>query len=273
MASSIDLIVTDLDGTLWERPSELHPRVVTALADLDGGDVDLLVATGRRVGSARDTLAAVGLAPPAVVLNGALGLDLGSSTRFHLGGYERTDAADVLAAFTASGVEPCLHIDHDRWPVRVGTDPSTHPLHLASFGEDVATSDLEQVVADEHVLAFGVLGLDGERAVELGSALGDVRTTAHVDRDRAYGGHHVSAGPAGQSKWDGVRVFCARHGLDESAVLAIGDGQNDVEMLTAAAVAVAPEDAHPDVLACADHVFGRAADGGWADVLELVANS
>ena len=268
--SPIELIVTDLDGTLWERPSELHPRVVAALAELDGLDVALLVATGRRVGSARDSLAAVGLAPPAVVLNGGLGVDLGSMERFHLGGYEPAHAADVLAAFTACGVEPCLHVDHDRWPVRVGPDPSTHPRHLASFGDEVATGDLERVVADERVLAFGVLGLDGERAARLGSALSEVVTTAHVDRDRAYGGFVVTAGAAGQSKWAGVLAYCARHGIDERAVLAIGDGANDLELLASAAIAVTPEDAHPDALARADHVVARAADGGWADVLALV---
>jgi hydroxymethylpyrimidine pyrophosphatase-like HAD family hydrolase len=52
--------------------------------------------------------------------------------------------------------------------------------------------------------------------------------------------------------------------------MAIGDGPNDIELLANAAVAVVPGDAHPAARLLADHVVGRAADGGWADILEIL---
>jgi len=79
----IELVVTDLDGTLWDEDERLHPRTAAAITELDRRGIDLLVATGRRVTSTRDPLARAGLHPPAVVLNGALGLDLATATRFH----------------------------------------------------------------------------------------------------------------------------------------------------------------------------------------------
>jgi hydroxymethylpyrimidine pyrophosphatase-like HAD family hydrolase len=266
---AIGLVATDLDGTLWERPESVPQRTQDAVAELGCRGVPLLIATGRRVASTRDPLAAIGLAPPAVVLNGGLGLDLSSGERFHRAGFAPNDAAAVLAAFAAWDVEPCVYVDHDVWPVRVGPSPSTHPEHLAGFGDDVDAGTLDRVVVDEYVLAFGVLGIPVDQAEGIGLALASV-ATPHVSPDRQYGGHTITVAPTGGSKWDGVEAFCVMHRIDPRTVLAVGDGPNDVELLERAAIAVAPEDAHPSARALADHIVGRAADGGWAELLDLV---
>lgn len=266
---TIELVVTDLDGTLWELETAIHDRTRAAILHLLERSLPLLVATGRRVGSTKAPLASVGLAPPAVVLNGALGIDLASGERFHRGGFESTDAAIVLETYEAHGIEPCIYVDHDHHPVWVSPSPSTHPQHLASFGTDVATGDLHDIVDTEHILAFGVLGVDDRCAQRLGQDLAAVGT-AHVDRDRQYGGYTVTTAPRAQSKWDGVEAFCARNGLDPGAVLALGDGPNDAELLENAAIAVVPEDAHPSARQRANHIVGCARDGGWADILHIL---
>lgn len=265
----IELVVTDLDGTLWERPESVPQRTRDALHDLLDGDVPLLVATGRRVVSTLEPLAALGVSPPAVVLNGALGLDLRTLDRFHVGGFDRVDAARVLEVFTDHAIDPCVYVDADAPSVWVSDAPSTHPDHLASFAGDVGTAVLPEVLAQHAVLAFGVLGLPEDVADSIGGAVAAV-ATPHVAPDRQYGGASVTVAPPTGSKWDGIEAFCRSNGIDAGAVLVLGDGPNDIEMLDAAAVAVVPEDGHPAALDRADHVIGRAADGGWADVLDLL---
>ena len=265
----VALVVTDLDGTLWHEPSTVHPRTQAAVTKVAAGPVPLLAATGRRVHSTISALDGLGVRPSAVVLNGALGIDLATGERFHQGGFTTDEAVAVLEVFQAHGIDPCIHVDDDLHPVRVSETPSTHPEHLAGFGHHARVCDLVAVVGDDRVLAFGVLGLDERLAQEVGAALEAV-ATPHVDRDREFRGCSVTAAPRTGSKWDGVAAYCRRHGLDETAVLASGDGPNDVEMLAHAAVAVVPEDGHPRALALADHVVGRAADGGWAELVELL---
>lgn len=265
----IELVVTDLDGTLWERPESVPRRTADALHEVIDGDIPLLVATGRRIASTRDPLAALGVAPPSVVLNGALGLDLRTLDRFHVGGFDRVDAARALEVFADHRIDPCVYVDHDAPSVWVGETPSTHPAHLASFGDDVGTGLLRTVVDQHAVLAFGVLGIDPAIADKIGDAVGLV-ATPHVAPDRQYGGATVTVAPPTGSKWDGISAYCRTEGIDPSAVLVLGDGPNDIEMLDAASVAVVPEDGHSTALERADHVIGRAADGGWADVLDLL---
>ena len=269
MATDVSLIVTDLDGTLWEHEATIAARTLEALAQLSAANVPVLVATGRRVRSTRTPLAAFGWTPPAVVLNGSLGLDLGSGRRFHRGGFATADAEAVLERFFTHDIHPCVYVDHDDRPVWVTTTPSTHPDHITDFGDDVGVGELERIIETEHVLAFSVLGIPQAVAEQLGVELAGV-ASPHVDRDRSYGGYAVTVAPTAQSKWDGVLAFCSSRDLDPDGVFAIGDGPNDVDLLANAAIAVVPNDAHPAARAHAHHIVGRAVDGGWADILDLL---
>ncbi|MBK5223798.1 MAG: HAD family phosphatase [Acidimicrobiia bacterium] len=269
--AAIDLVVTDLDGTLWERQNELHPATVAAIAELDRRGYPLLVATGRRLASARAPLARLGLRPPVVVLNGAMVVDLANGDRIFQHAFAPDVAHQVLDAHLSAGIEPCVYVDHPEVDVFVGDAPSTHPDHLASFGEWVRPAGLHAVIDEHPVLAFSVLALPPS-AVE---GLEDVLTpiaNPHVSVERQYapGLLTVTVAPPELSKWNGVEAFCRHRGLDPSKVLAIGDGPNDLELLDGALVAVAPTDSHPEALARADHVVPRAADSGWAYLLDLL---
>ncbi|QGG96372.1 HAD family hydrolase [Actinomarinicola tropica] len=264
----IDLVVTDLDGTLWETQDHLHPDTVAAVAELDRRGVPLLVATGRRLASTRAGLAGLGLTPPVVVLNGALVVDLATGEHIHRQSFGADAAAKVLDAFLGFGIEPCVYVEHPDVDVFVSDNPSTHPEHLASFGEWVRTGDLAEVVASHEVLAFGVLGLAPSSVEGLEDVLAPI-ANPHVSDERQFGGGSltVTVAPPQLSKWDGIEAFCRHRGIDSGNVLAIGDGPNDLEMLDGARVAVVMADAHPAALARADHVVPRAADGGWAQLL------
>ena len=124
--TQIDLVVTDLDGTLWERPDATPQANRDAVDELERRGIPLLVATGRRLGSTQRPLAAIGMAPPAVLLNGGLGVNLADGERFHLGGFATDAAQQLLDTFTREGLQPCLYVDDDAAPVRIGDAPSTH---------------------------------------------------------------------------------------------------------------------------------------------------
>jgi soluble P-type ATPase len=63
---------------------------------------------------------------------------------------------------------------------------------------------------------------------------------------------HLEVTRADVDKADALRRLCVRRGLGPDRVAAIGDGRNDIGMLAFAGIAVAPANAHPEVLAAAD---------------------
>lgn len=268
--TDVALVVTDLDGTLWHTDDHVHPATVAALDELARRGVPLLVATGRRAASTRTPLARIGQAPPAVVLNGALGLDLGTDERFHRSPFPTDEAVAALAAFETAGLQPVVYVDHPRYDVFLGPSPSTHEGHVRSLGDTAGTDDLGRVCAEEAVLGFGMIGVPHAAAAAARDALGE-RVEVHLDRSLDYPGMaSLTAAPKGQSKWDGVVAFCEREGLDPGRVLALADGPNDIELLSGAAIGLVPEVAHQSALDLATHVIPAAADGGWAAVLDHV---
>ena len=72
------------------------------------------------------------------------------------------------------------------------------------------------------------------------------------------------AGNAGK----GVCVNWLRHHLGARLVIAIGDFENDASMLKAADIAVAPENALPEIRALCDYVVCHVDQGAVADMIE-----
>jgi hydroxymethylpyrimidine pyrophosphatase-like HAD family hydrolase len=265
---AVSLVVTDLDGTLWHTDDAIDPTVVAAVATLAERGVPLLVATGRRLATTRRPLASVGLTPPAVVLNGALGVDLATGDRFHRAPFPTDEARAVLRAFRSVGLDPVVYLDHPELDAVLSATPSTHPDHARAIGGDPV--DLDEVVATLPVLGFSMIGRPHAECVAARDAVGP-RAETHLDRSLDFPGlATLTVAPEGQSKWDGVLAFCAAHGIDSSRVLALADGTNDVELLDGAAVRLVPEVAHQVALDRADHVIPAAADGGWVAVLDHV---
>src|SRR5919206_2914206 len=149
---ALQLVVTDLDGTLSDAAERIHPASVRAIRDLEAGGIPVLVATGRRLRMACAVLEAGGLASgPAVVLDGALGLDLGDGRVFHQAAFPAPAARQVLAAVAAAGLSPRVYVDRPGVDLVVGEHPSTHPGHLARARPFVEVDDLARVGETEPV--------------------------------------------------------------------------------------------------------------------------
>jgi hydroxymethylpyrimidine pyrophosphatase-like HAD family hydrolase len=278
--TAVDLVVTDLDGTFWHTDDHVPAAVLAAVAELERRGIPLLVATGRRLASTRDPLARMGLSPPAVVLNGAQGVDLATGDRFHLAPFPTDEAMAAYDAFMSVGLSPVVYVDHPRFDVFISQSPDTHPGHVRSLGDTAgrrwapdprsAIDDLRQAVADTPVLGFSLIGTPFPEAEAAVAALEPI-AEAHLDRSIDYPGMaSLTAAPRGQSKWDGVLAYCALHHLDPGRVLAVADGPNDLELLAHAAISAVPKVAHPAALDLASTVIPSAQDGGWAEILLLL---
>jgi Cof subfamily protein (haloacid dehalogenase superfamily) len=73
--------------------------------------------------------------------------------------------------------------------------------------------------------------------------------------------------PEGVDKSTGLKVALAQHNLDPAGLLAIGDGRNDIEMLTYAGLGIAMDSAPDEVKVAADEVTKSVQDDGVAAVL------
>jgi hypothetical protein len=266
---SVDLVVTDLDGTLWDHREWVHPDTVAALARLAAAGVPVLAATARRPATALAGMQGNGILLPAVLFDGSLGRDLTDGTVFHHRVFDTTDASAVLEAFLECGLEPCVNIDHPSHDFLIGDNPSTHPGLLEFNATRTVRADLHEATGSVAIFSFVLAGMKREEILPMLEAT-EGFAEATVMRGM-FGGATLSVRPLGVSKWNGVVAFCAARGLDLTRVLAVGDGENDLELLSAASIACVPEDGCEAALELADHRIPPAHDGGWAAVLDFVA--
>jgi hydroxymethylpyrimidine pyrophosphatase-like HAD family hydrolase len=267
----IRLVATDLDGTFRDAdllPPDAHLAAVDALVD---AGVTVLAAASRRPRVVKRQFDRVGLSMPAVLIDGALGVDFRTGVRFHQACFNPDLARRTLAMFRAHELDPCVYVEHPEFDIMVSSTPSTCPAHLAYLGAVAATGDLKSAAATMSVYAFAVLGLALERLEPVAGALALAGTSNPVlYREPDYGQFGLIVSPQGISKWSGVRAYCDRNGIGPEEVLAVGDGLNDVTVLQAAGVAVAVRGGAEAAMAASDHLIDPPAEHGWAGVVDLV---
>ena len=278
--TAVELVVTDLDGTFWHTDDQLARAVLPAVAELERRGVPLLVATGRRLTSTRDPLARFGLAPPAVMLNGAIGLDLATVERFHLAPFPVDEALAAYDAFVAVGLSPVVYVDHPRYDVFISESPDTNPDHVQALGDTAGRPLGPEAGGGRRPPRRG-----GRGRRCWGSAMIGVPFDAAEAAFAALAGHRRGPprpldrvpGPGGDDRRAPRPVEVGRrarllrhHGLDSTKVMAVADGPNDIELLTNAAVRVVPKIAHPSALELATTIIPSAQDGGWAEVPSLL---
>ncbi len=236
-------------------------------------DIPLLIATGRRLTTARRGLAELGLAPPAVVLNGGLGVELATDIEFHRCVYEPEVAMRVLGIFAAGGHVPCAYATDGKAHLAPGT--TTGPRHLASFvdgpsaGEAIEANPIATARSGE-VVGFSVIGVDEASLAPIAANLRLMGSPVVHYADPIFGGWSLMTQPPGVSKWTGVLAYADRIGLSNPRVLAIGDGANDIELLEGADVALGVRGGDAAALAASDHLIDGPETGGWASLLDYL---
>jgi hydroxymethylpyrimidine pyrophosphatase-like HAD family hydrolase len=85
--------------------------------------------------------------------------------------------------------------------------------------------------------------------------------------------HLLELGNPGVTKGSGLAFVAAGLGFDPSAVVAFGDGENDVELLEVAGFGVAVEGAHERLRAIADWTCPGPREEGVAAFIEAVLDS
>jgi len=229
------LVVTDLDGTLWDSTLRVGPRTRAAVGALADAGIPVLAATARRPRGARELLERNGLSLPVVGLNGAMGRDA-AGTAFHDVTFPAADALAGFEAFARHGLSPNLYVDEPDVDVVLGPAPSTHPDHVAYLRPVTRVdADLEGVARSRPLYGLSVVGLPAAELEPAAAALAAAGIAHDLAPEPLLPGWGLNAMPPGVSKWSGIAAFCAAARIAPDAVLAVGDGTNDVPMLERAA--------------------------------------
>lgn len=268
----VDAVITDLDGTFWGAGMAVHDATLEAVRRIDDAGIPFVVATGRRAQGALKGLAPIGLDDrPAILMNGALARDTVRGPSFLVESIVRDDALGVVDIFDGAELEPIVYIDHPDTDMVIGPQPSAGAEYLAHAPGVRAVGSITDAVADATTIGFGAFGFPRDRLAPIADEINRRGlATAIIGASLLEGDHGLMIQARDVDKQTGIAAWCARHGVDPDRVAAVGDANNDIDMLRAAAVAIVPTNASAEIRALADVLIEPNEEGGWKQIPEIL---
>ena len=260
--NSINLIATDIDGTLLTSHHELTPRTEKALrAALDRG-IRIVFATGKTRAATRELTNHLGLKMPGVYVQGLVIYDENDSV-VHQQLLDEAILREVLDFSKETDYELMAYSGMTIFAQQNG--PYTQ--RMVRYHEPMPT-----VLASMHDL-IGATPINkiqffdtAERIAEVKKVIVPLMAERAVITMPTY--EILEVLPLGASKGAGLKHLLDILHIDPANVLALGDGENDIEMLEMAGFGVAMGNGMPKLKAVADYVSASNDEDGWALAVE-----
>jgi Cof subfamily protein (haloacid dehalogenase superfamily) len=255
------MVALDVDGTLVDHDGHMSPAVREAAQAVVAAGHEVMIATGRSLNAMLPIIENIGIDRGyAVCCNGGVTLRLHPELD---NGYEVIHKATFDPA-------PALRALRERLPSAKyalededGNFLSTERFQDPSFGVEAVGVDFHTMLEATavRVVVFSTENTPEEfnEAIEhvgLAGVTYSVGWTAWLD---------IAA--AGVTKASALENLRGRLGIEPHLTVAVGDGRNDIEMLSWAGRGVAMGQAPEEVIAAADEVTHSVYDDGAAHVL------
>lgn len=259
------LYVTDLDGTLLNTESIISEQSAAIISDLVYDGAMITVATARTPATVEPLLYATHTTLPAIVLTGAAMWDRERRRYRHPLFLDDSDAAAALDEFRRADVHPfiytlrddgILHVYHNGEMVKPAREfmLERSDLELKKFHlDDLAVGRAASV---PHTVLYFAMG-KAERVYPLAERLRErLKCAVYSYLDIFHPDVAViEVFGSNVSKADAVRRLARRVGAGR--IVVFGDSSNDLPMMEIADVAVAVENALPEVKRAAHIIIGR----------------
>ena len=222
----------------------------------------MILATGKTYGSAVGMIARLGLALPGVYSQGMMVREAnGAILREIILDY---DLVEGLLAYVARERLPLIAYNRDG--LLTPENAAYNDDIYGKYGEP-APHFVGPMVGRARELQLNKLLIGDNvdiaaRRVDLEKRVGHRATVIQAITE------YVEVMPKGVSKGAGLLWLLERLDIEPAAVLAMGDGENDIEMLRLAGLGVTMSNASPLVQAAADYVVGTNDESAVAQALE-----
>jgi len=271
-----DLVILDLDGTIIDlfRHGAISARVQDTIAAVQAAGVPVTIGTGRTLDYIRQHMAHLGVIQPVIAVQGAVIGDpltgrILHATTIPLASARQiaawTDASPYIAAFYFTDEQgrtliyqnrlPAHSVDHEFHEHVFGASRQIQPTFAELLTAADAQPPLKFMIDNDPQLADDIVPV---LQMRFGTELHITRTHPRL----------VEGTALGVDKGQGVRHLCAILGIDPQRVLAIGDNDNDISMLSTVGFGVAMGNATPGVKAVAQWVAPSVGEDGAAVALE-----
>lgn len=273
--TDIKLIVIDIDGTLLNPQRHITPRTRESIKAAQEAGIVVTLATGRRYINTAPIAAELGMDIPIILCDGALIIQHPDGSVMHSHHLDAEVAQQVIEILIKYKIQPIVHRINinieEVWTGPSEFDNEWVSEYFALFPNNLYRAEYTSFCIGRpdplRVVAFSseeiIYGLIPEI-----SALHCSWNIIH------YGNYHTSEMAIMHkacSKASGVLSLAKSLKIEPQQIMAIGDNNNDIEMLRAAGWGVAMGQATDAVKAAAQAVTASNEEDGAAQAIERYA--
>lgn len=257
----IKMVATDIDGTILKWSGEFSPAVIRCIKNLNENDIKVVLITGRMHGSTVPIAEKLGLNTPVVSYQGGLIKDLNNNTL-----YQKNLPCDCAKEIIRWARENNIHINlymNDKLYVEKDSSAIQKYIQGKFVNYNVCSFDKLDIADVNKILAIDYN--DADRVTGWVEELSIKFPDLYIVKSTPY---FCEIGSKDAKKSSGIEHLCNMWGIKKEEVLAIGDQNNDIELLKAGGIAVAMGNATEELKQYADYITDTVDDDGFVKAID-----
>ena len=252
----IKMVVTDIDGTIYTPEKGISSEVKECILDLKKNGIHFAIATGRTYGSAKYIADKIGIECPLICYQGGL-IKSYEGEILDVKYLNGNIAKKIISDFRKRNihlnvyVEDRLYVENDDKYIKdyIG-DKGIDYFKVKSF-EELDFTKLNKMLAIKYDEKF----IDN-LIIELRHKYPDI----YVVKSFIY---FCEIADKAATKGNAIKYLAKKYGIREDEVLAIGDQNNDIEMIETAGVGVAMGNGTIQIKSKADYITDTIENQGF----------
>jgi hypothetical protein len=249
------MLITDMDGTLLKDDKTVNPIDLQAIEHFRELGGIFTVATGRNYKSACQYFELLGIDCPVILYNGGMVFDVTNGRPTYINELHEVAesvAKSILEEFPTVGCE--ILTSKDVYVVRNNEYEQAHNDYSRVTPKyctlEEFTTSMETLKEERIKMLFA---MDRDTMPKLVKYIERNGYTQHLDFVKSTDNFYEML-PKGGSKGTALQNYKRLLGLKDTIIVAVGDYNNDIEMLQTAHIGVAPHNALTSVKKSADYV-------------------
>ena len=259
---SYKLLVLDIDGTLIGKNGNILPEDKKALAQAGEQGIMISISTGRAIPSCLGIISELNLNGYHMFCDGAVVYSPSQQREIYA---RPLDKEVVKRAIEFARIKDISIDFYSATEYFVERETWSATVHRDFFGVPLTIADFAIICEQEKLIKAGLTATNQHEASKARHFHDEFRDSLHcswVTSPTYPGIDFINVLAPGVSKGNALAELTAYLGIDTDEVIAIGDGNNDISLLSTAGLGIAMGNATPELRAVADYITLDVEDGG-----------
>lgn len=257
----IKMIATDIDGTILKWGLDFTPKVKDCIKKLKDRGVKIVLVTGRMHCAALPVAKELQLDTPIISYQGGLIKDFNNNTLYQKN-LEPDYAKKIIQWARENNIhinlylDDKLYVEHDNDTVKFYTDGKFIDYTVCSF-DDLKIENVNKILAIDLT--------NYEKVSSWVDELSEKFPELYIVKSTPY---FCEIGSKQAKKSLGVEFLRKMWGIKKEEVLAIGDQNNDIDLIQSGGIGVAMGNGSDEIKKCADCITDTVDNDGFATAVE-----